>query len=71
MKVEIGLTNDYNQMMVLLFTETELSSFKSMKKKRQLIITDFMSYCDMSTHCWVVQLVSRHRPVNKVSAQTR
>jgi hypothetical protein len=28
-------------------------------------------YCDMSTHCWVAQLVSRHRPVNKISAQTR
>jgi hypothetical protein len=28
-------------------------------------------YCDMSTHCWVVQLVSRHRLVNEISAQTR
>jgi hypothetical protein len=28
-------------------------------------------YCDMSTHCWVAQLVSRHRPVNKNFAQTR
>jgi hypothetical protein len=28
-------------------------------------------YCDTSTHCWVAQLVSMHRPVNKISAQTR
>jgi hypothetical protein len=27
--------------------------------------------CDMSNYSWVAQLVSRHRKVNKISAQTR
>jgi hypothetical protein len=37
-----------------------------------LFLLDSFSYCDMSTHCWVAQLVSRHRPVSKISAaQTR
>jgi hypothetical protein len=31
------------------------------------IIIYMYMYCDMSTHCWVAQLVSRHRPVNKVA----
>jgi hypothetical protein len=28
-------------------------------------------YCDISTHCWVTQPVSKHHPVNKISARTR
>jgi hypothetical protein len=31
-----------------------------------LLSMENLKYCDMSTHCWVAQLVSRHRPVNRV-----
>jgi hypothetical protein len=35
-------------------------------KNRQDIMQQTLTYCDMSIHCWVALLVSRHRPVNKV-----
>jgi hypothetical protein len=34
-------------------------------------IAKLKTYCDMSTYCWVAQLVSRRWPVNRTSAQTR
>jgi hypothetical protein len=31
----------------------------------------YKEYCDMSTHCWITQPVSKHQPVNKISSRKR